>query len=90
MRYALRNQDKLKAHFGEQGEQMLERLHKSLAKAFKENEDIEATAIQVEGEPYPIIVVEDAGCSNGLIAFYLVKNTYYDVWVVAFKEFVQS
>lgn len=87
MRWALRKQDKIKAHFEPNGDEMLERIKKSLADAFATYIDIERHIETVDGEPYPVLSVGDAGNTSNLVVFYVVRKQY-DVYTLAFKEFV--
>lgn len=86
MRWALRNQDRIKAHFEPYGDEILERIKESLEQAFK-SDDIEKHIDKAENEPYPILDVNDVGHSFGTILFYVIKKTY-DVYLLAFKEFI--
>lgn len=86
MRWALRNQEKIKAHFEPYGDEILERIKGSLNQAFM-SKDVEKHIDKVDNEPYPILDVNDVGHTFGCILFYVIKKTY-DVYLLAFKEFV--
>lgn len=61
---------------------MLQRITQSLDAAFKKGD------IEIEpGEPYPLLVVNDVGHTFGIIIFYVVGRMY-DVYKLAFKEFI--
>lgn len=82
MRYALRNQTKIKESLGDD---LLLRILESLKQAFILWGD-NITEI-VEGQPYPILTIGDAGHTCNLVAFYVISKKY-DVYKLAFKEFV--
>ena len=86
MRWALRNQEKIKEHFEPFGDEILSRIKDSLDKAFT-SDDLEKHIENVNNEPYPILDVNDTGHSFGCILFYVVRKTC-DVYLLAFKEFV--
>lgn len=82
MRYALRNKDKIKAHFEPWGKQMLQRITQSLDAAFKAGTyDIK------QAKPYEVLTVNDTGHTCGIIVFYVIGRMY-DVYKLAFKEFI--
>lgn len=56
MRWALRNQEKIKAHFEPYGDEILERIKESLNQAFT-SKDVEKHIDKIENEPYPILYV---------------------------------
>ena len=87
MRWVLRNQEKIKAYFEENGDKILKRIKDSLDKEFSTYLDIEQHIEVVEGEPYPILNVDDAGHSFNTINFYVIRKQY-DVYTLAFIEFV--
>lgn len=87
MRFALRNQEKIKAHFEPNGDEILNRIKESLKNAFSSYDDIEKYIDDLENEPYPILCIEDVGHSFNMIAFYVIKKKY-DVYNLAFKEFI--
>ena len=87
MRWALRNQEKIKAYFEEDGDKILKRIKDSLDKEFSSYPDVEQHIEVVEDEPYPILNVDDAGHSFNTIDFYVIKKQY-DVYTLAFKEFI--
>lgn len=85
MRYVLRNQERIKNALGEE---LLQRILGSLKHGFEQyGSDIEKEIETVEGHPYPLLTLNDAGHSFNVIVFYLVKKQY-DVYTLAFKEFV--
>lgn len=80
-RYALRNKDKLIAAFGEQ---YYDRLILSLDNAF--SKPIQPDDVQkADGEPYPLLVIEDQGHTSGVLVFYVVR-VVYNVYNLAYKE----
>lgn len=87
MRWALRNQDKIKTYFEPFGDDVLTRIKESLNKEFAENKDVEKHIEKVDGHPYPILTINDTGHTFGIIMFYVIKKSY-DVYLLAFKEFV--
>ena len=85
MRYALRNQDKIRNALGED---LLLRLLESLKQGFELWDDnIDKQIESVEGHPYPLLTLNDAQHSSNVIAFYVVKKQY-NVYTLAFKEFI--
>ncbi len=80
MRYALRNQDKIEKAFPG----LTKSIIASLDKAFEGKIEIENT-----GEKYPILLINDTRHPTGMIAFYIIK-TRYDVYHLAFKEFINQ
>ena len=95
-RFALRKQDKIKAHFEPNGDEMLNRIKESLTRYFSADRsdfpeglrDIESDYNQLPGEPYPTIAINDVGNANRMIEFY-VTGKQYDVYHVAFKGFTK-
>lgn len=87
MRWALRNQDKIKKHFEPDGDEILDRLKNSLKEAFLTYENIEEFIEYWENEPYPVLCIGDAGNTSNSVAFYVIKKQY-DVYTLAFKEFI--
>ena len=86
MMWTLRNKHKIKAHFEPWGDEILARIENSLDETFTaDNEKLDIE--KVDGEPYPILTVNDTGHSFGIIMFYVVKEMY-GVYLLAFKEFV--
>lgn len=93
MRFALRKQEKIKAYFEPNGDEMLNRIKESLTRYFsadrsefpEEFRDIESDYNQLPGEPYPTIAINDVGNDNRMIEFY-----EYDVYHVAFKGFTKG
>lgn len=92
MRFALRRQDKIKAHFEPNGDEMLNRIKESLTRFFAADRsefpegyrEIEDCFNQLPGEPYPTIAINDVGNDDRMIEFY-VTGKQYDVYHVAFK-----
>lgn len=84
MRYALRNQQKIKEALGDD---LLVRIKQSLKEAFAIYKDIEQHITPVEGEPFPILMVGDSGNTSNMVAFYVIKRKW-DVYTLAFKEFI--
>lgn len=97
MRYALRKQDKIKAHFEPSGDEMLNRIKESLTRYFSANRsdfpeglrDIEDDFNHYPGDPYPTIAVNDVGDPDRMIEFY-VTGQQYDVYHLAFKGFIKG
>lgn len=96
-RFALRKQDKIKAHFEPNGDEMLNRIKESLTRYFSADRsdfpeglrDIESDYNQLPGEPYPTIAINDAGNPERMVEFY-VTGKQYDVYHVAFKGFTKG
>lgn len=85
MRYALRNQDKIRNALGED---LLLRLLESLKQGFELwGDNIDKQIESVEGHPYPLLTLDDAQHSSNAVAFYVVKKQF-DVYTLAFKEFI--
>lgn len=78
MRYALRNQDKLKEAFGDDG---LKRMKDSLDSHFKEMAVLQVE--KLEGDKYPTMAVHDR---LQTITFF-VTTQMFDVVHLAFKGF---
>ena len=89
MRWALRKKDKIREHFYPYGDQMLERIRQSINDAFEADDDAGAKAETIEGEPYPLLTIPDAGNTSGCIKLYVIKRQY-DVYTLAFKEFITN
>lgn len=87
MRFALRNQEKIKEHFEPNGEEMLNRIKDSLNRFFENVDDIEMN-IGISGinGKYPVLSINDAGNENRMIHFYIL-DIQYDVYKLAFIEF---
>ena len=84
MRYALRNQAKIKSALGED---LLQRILESLKQGFELwGDDIDKQIESVDGHPYPL-TLDDAGHSSNVIVFYVVKKQY-NVYTLAFKELI--
>ncbi len=85
MRYALRNQAKIKSALGED---LLQRILESLKQGFELwGDDIDKQIESVDGHPFPLLTLEDAGHSSNVVAFYVIKKQF-DVYTLAFKEFI--
>lgn len=97
MRFALRRQDKIKAHFEPNGDEMLNRIKESLTRFFAADRsefpegyrEIEDCFNQLPGEPYPTIAINDVGNDDRMIEFY-VTGQQYDVYHLAFKGFIKG
>ena len=97
MRFALRKQEKIKAYFEPNGDEMLNRIKESLTRYFSADRsdfpegfrDIESDYNQLPGEPYPTIAINDVGNDDRMIEFY-VTGKQYDVYHVAFKGFTKG
>lgn len=82
MRFALRRQDKIKAHFEPNGDEMLNRIKESLTRFFAADRsefpegyrEIEDCFNQLPGEPYPTIAINDVGNDDRMIEFYVTGN----------------
>lgn len=90
MRYALRNQEKIKSHFEPNGDEMLNRIKDSLKRFFenaKNKEDVEKN-IGISGiaGKYPVLSINDVENENRMIDFY-VLGFQYDVYKLAFIGF---
>lgn len=84
MRYALRNQQKVRVKLGED---MLHRMIVALDYAFANYDDIDAHIENLEDEPYNILSISEPGYSDYMIRLYVIRKQY-DVYVLAFKEFM--
>lgn len=85
MRFALRKQKKIREQLGQE---LLDRILLSLQKAFEHYGDmIDSQIEEVEGYPYPILTVDDAGHTFNLVSFFVIRKQY-DVYTVAFREFI--
>ena len=87
MRYTLRNQDKIKSHFGEDGDILLKRILDSLDSFFKSKYNIDDFIFNEQSQPYPILSIADAHHTSNIVSFYIIRNAY-DVYHLAFKEFI--
>lgn len=89
MRYALRNQDKIKAHFEPNGDEILQRIIESLNFHFEHYIDPIKGHEGYEGDNtgYKSIFIDDKGHTCQIIAFYIIEITY-DVVKLAFSEFI--
>lgn len=95
MRYSLRNQHKIKAHFAPNGEEMLKRITDSLDNFFNISQFLISRKgleyfiqPQIPGELYPRLSVNDVGSENRMIDFYVVSLTF-DVMRLAFIGFTK-
>ncbi len=86
MRWALRNQEKIKAYFEEDGDKFLKGSRIAWIKKFSTYPDVEPHIEVVEGEPYPILNVDDAGHSFNTIDFYVIKKHNTTFTHLAFKR----
>lgn len=82
MRYALRNQEKIKQAYDAK---ILARIIASLDAHFKTHPEI-ATE-RFDGESRETLIVNDIGHSVNVIAFYVLEIKY-DVYRLAFREFI--
>lgn len=97
MRFALRRQEKIKAAFEPNGDEILARIKESLTRFFAADRsefpegyrEIEDCFNQLPGEPYPTIAINDVGNDDRMIEFY-VTGKQYDVYHVAFKGFTKG
>ena len=80
-RFSLRNQDKIAKHYDRK---YVERMLNSL-KIYFEAGNIEK--IQIEGDRFPVIFVNDSGHTVNDFVFYVIRKTY-DVYNLAFKEVI--
>lgn len=90
MRFALRNQEKIKEHFEPNGDEMLNQIKDSLKRFFenaKNKEDAEKN-IGISGiaGKYPVLSINDVENENRMIDFY-VLGLQYDVYKLAFIGF---
>lgn len=90
MRYALRNQEKIKEYFEPNGEKMLRRINESLKEYFSESDqgDVENNCNHISGESYTTLSIPDVGNENREIQFYVIGRQY-DVLKLAFKGFIK-
>lgn len=97
MRWALRRQDKIKAHFAPDGDAILERIKESLTRHFSADrsefppgyQNIDDHFNHIAGEPYPTMAINDTGNPERMIEFY-VTGKQYDVYHLAFKGFTKG
>lgn len=88
MRYALRNQQKIKAHFEPHGQEILDRIIMSLNLHFEKEDPITEHADKLEpGEHYRTLIINDEGHTCACISFYILEIKY-DVCRLAFNEFI--
>jgi len=87
MRYALRNQSKIKAHFEPNGQEILDRILKSLDSHFNKYQTIELIDQEPVRLDYPLLFINDEGHSCAMIAFHVLEIKY-DIYRLAFKEFI--
>ena len=88
MRYALRNQQKIKAHFEPHGQEILDRIIMSLNIHFEKEDPITEHAEELEsGEKYRTLIINDEGHTCACISFYILEIKY-DVCRLAFNEFI--
>lgn len=86
MRYALRNQNKIKESLGSD---LLHRILNSLKQSFDlYGEIIESQFEYIDGHQYPILTINDASNTSNLISFYVIGKRY-NVYHLAFKEFIE-
>jgi len=80
-RFSLRNQDKIAKHYDEK---YVKRMLDSL-KIYFEAGKIEE--IQIEGDKFPVIMLDDCGHTVNMFVFYVIRKTY-DVYNLAYKEVI--
>ena len=96
MRWILRNQEKIKAHFEPHGDEILERIKQSLNQFFtidrsnfpSQFRSLEGYFNKIPGESYPFIAINDTGNENRMIEFYVLENRF-DVYKLAFRGFTK-
>lgn len=81
MRYALRNQEKIKAKLGEE---KLQRIIKSLNIFF---EDVIEIPVEPSEEEYPLLIINDVVHPINSIEFYVLEIRF-DVARLAFKQII--
>lgn len=86
LRYALRNQDKIKAHFEPHGQEILDRIINSLDIHF-DREDPLKEIEESDTPPYKMIIINDTGHTCACISFYIL-GVSFDVCRLAFNEFI--
>lgn len=87
MRFALRNRTKITDALGEEA---VHRIEKSLTQHFAQPPALNPIPIKVAKEqPYPLLLVDDAEAEGHQIALYIIKKQY-DVYTLAFKEFINQ
>lgn len=87
-RYALRNHDKIKAHFEPHGKEILDRIILSLDKHFAKTDPTFFELIEDDmGTQYKCLQINDEGHSCAIIEFY-VLGIKFNVYRLAFKEFI--
>lgn len=72
-RFALRKQEKIKK---ELGDDLLKRMVDSLKKAFSTYPNIDDHIEPWEGEPYPILTIDDSGHTSNMVAFYVIRKKF--------------
>jgi hypothetical protein len=89
MRYALRNQDKIKAHYEPHGSEILNRILDSLNKHFKLEDPISehVSDEMLPEEKYRTLIINDTGHTCACISFYIIEIKF-DVCRLAFIEFI--
>lgn len=86
MRYALRNQAKIKVHFEPHGQEVLDRIINSLDKHFERDNPLQESE-DSDTPPYKMIIINDTGHTCACISFYIL-GVSYDVVRLAFNEFI--
>lgn len=87
MRYALRNKDRIKAHFGQDGEEIVKRITDSLESFFNGSNDIKDFIVNEPNHKFPILTIADAHHTSNLVSFYIVR-VQFNVYTLAFREFI--
>lgn len=87
MRYRLRNQNKIRAHFEPNGEACLRRINESLKKHFSNAKNIEKDIQTLSHEPHPVLIINDIEHTVNMLSFYVIEKGR-DYYLLAFKEFI--
>lgn len=82
MRFALRNQRKIKQVLSED---KLNKILLSLKQHFSTHSDIET--VKTGSSPFPVLEIKDTTSTSHRISFYIIGRQY-DVYKLAFKEFI--
>lgn len=82
MRYVLRNQHKIEKAYDKK---ILDRINLSLKNHFDKTDKLDA--VLCYGDANHTIMIDDAGHSFNMVAFYVI-STVFDVVTLVFKEFI--
>lgn len=85
MRFALRNQKKIELEFGTT---LLNRMLDSLKHA--QNLEVLPPFTRIEGDKFDTFKVRELTNNTWFACFYLIGKNKYDVYTVAFKEFMDE